>query len=196
MGNIIQIDGSTQLVSHDKFLCRRIIGRKHDFLAGEAACFTHHQLSQGGAVSTAALFLQNLQDARIRSCFYSKIFFKSLVPGKSRIQPACILTDALFIIQMDRGRILLDNFLCLFFGDKWSLLVHCSNILFCICIGLQEKILSPAVMINFLQYAPESVQALPPCRFPFPQKTESPEPPPAGAVWCGWSEDCLPAGSF
>ena len=36
-----------------------------------------------GLVTTTAIFLKNLDQIRVRSCFYSKKFFESLVPCKS-----------------------------------------------------------------------------------------------------------------
>ena len=47
MGDVVQVDDSSQLFCISKFLRRRIVGGKHDVGAGKAACPGHHKLCHG-----------------------------------------------------------------------------------------------------------------------------------------------------
>ena len=56
-GGVVQIDIGTQLVGLLHILHGGLVGGEHDVAAGKTASLAEHQLGQGGAVHTAALFL-------------------------------------------------------------------------------------------------------------------------------------------
>lgn len=111
MGNVVQIDNSTQLTGQFILRSGGLIGREHDLLSAETALVRQHQFHLTGTVHTAALFLQDLQNTGRRRSFYGKIFPEPLIPGKRLIKFAAILTDPLFIVQMKRRRIFFHDFL-------------------------------------------------------------------------------------
>ena len=55
---VIQVHDSAQLVRQLKFFRRRLIGREHDILPGDATPLRHDEFRQRGAVTPAALFFQ------------------------------------------------------------------------------------------------------------------------------------------
>ena len=46
VGQIVQIDGGPQPIGQQEFLCRGLVGGKHNLAAGKAAALGHHQLRQ------------------------------------------------------------------------------------------------------------------------------------------------------
>jgi hypothetical protein len=117
-GGVIEVDVGTQLVGFLHILHRSLVGGEHDVAAGKAADFAEHQLGQGGAVHTAALFLQNLQDDRVGQRLDGEILAEALVPAERLVDAAGILADALFIVDMERGGHVLEDLLGLRFGQK------------------------------------------------------------------------------
>ena len=55
MGKVIQIDGRSDLVCKYKFLCRCVIGGKHDLLAFKMQCVREHKLCEGRTVASASV---------------------------------------------------------------------------------------------------------------------------------------------
>ena len=110
MSNIIKINGYIQFACQLKVLCRSCIGGEHNLALLKAYGIAHLQLGIGGAVGTAALFAQNLQQIGVRCSFYCEIFFKALVPGKGLVHQTRGATDSGLIIQMEGRRILRYNF--------------------------------------------------------------------------------------
>ena len=110
MSNIIKIDVYIQFTSQLEILCRSCIGGEHNLALLKAYGIAHQKLGIGGAVGTATLFAQNLQQIGVRSSLYCEIFFKALVPGKSLVHQTRGATDAGLIIQMERSRILGNDF--------------------------------------------------------------------------------------
>ncbi len=100
VGEVIQIDDGAQLFRQLVLRKRCIVGGEHDLLSTEAAGLGHFQLCTGRAVGTAALLLQNLQNAGIRCCFDSEILTEALIPGKGLVKAARILPNALLVIEI------------------------------------------------------------------------------------------------
>ena len=102
VGDVIQINDGIQLLGQQVFLCRRLVGGKHDGAAiGKAAAVAHYQLCKRGAVHPAALFLQDLQDGRSGGCLHRKKLLKPFIPGKCLVQIAGGLPDSLLVIKME-----------------------------------------------------------------------------------------------
>ena len=118
MSNIIQIDNATDFICITEFCFWCIIRRKHDITFFAADCFGQHQFCHRRTVTSTAIFLKNLNQIRIRSCFYCKKFFKSFIPCKSFFQCFCIFANSFFVIKMKRCRIFFSDFLKLFQSYK------------------------------------------------------------------------------
>ena len=54
---VVQVDVGTQLIGFFHVVHGGLVGGEHDVAAGKTASLAEHQLGQGGAVHTAALFL-------------------------------------------------------------------------------------------------------------------------------------------
>ena len=120
-GGVVQIDVGAQLVGLLHILHGGLVGGEHDIAAGKAAGLAQHQLGQGGAVHAAALFLQDLQDDGVGQRLDGKILPEALVPAEGLVDAAGVLTDALFVVDVERGGHVLDDLLGLLFGQKRSL---------------------------------------------------------------------------
>ena len=120
-GGIVQVDVCAQLVCLLHVLHGGLVGGEHDIAAGKAAGLAQHQLGQGGAVHAAALFLQDLQDDGVGQRLDGKILPEALVPAEGLVDAAGVLTDALFVVDVERGGHVLDDLLGLLFGQKRSL---------------------------------------------------------------------------
>ena len=123
MRNIVQVNGSAKLLRQHKFLCRRIIGGKHDILPLHPHRMAQHQFCIRRTIRTAAIFSQNIHQKRIRRGFHCKKLLISPVPGKCLFQSLRVLPDALFIVNMKGRWIILYNIVNQFFCHK-SFLFH------------------------------------------------------------------------
>ena len=118
VGDVIQIDGGAQLGGQGELLGGGVVGGEHDVAALEAAAVGHHQLSEGGAVHTAALLLQDLQDLGVGGGLHGEKLFVAGVPGESLVQGAGIFPDALLVIEVEGGGVLVGDLLELFQRDE------------------------------------------------------------------------------
>ena len=136
MGDIIQVDDSSQFCRILIFLCRRCIGRKHNVGSFASHCLRKHQFGQRGTVTSASVFLHDLNQCRVRACFHRKVLSVPFVPCESFFYCFCIVPDTFFIIQMIRGWKFCGNLIQLFLCYKWFL-VHffiISSVVFCYII--------------------------------------------------------------
>ena len=124
MRQVIQIDIGPQLIGFLHVLYRRIVGGEHDVAALEAACLAHQKFGIAGAVYTAAFFLQNLQNVRVRGSFDCKVFLKAFIPAESLVHASGIFPNSLFIIQMERRRYICNNLLRLIQRNKRQFFRH------------------------------------------------------------------------
>ena len=70
-------------------------------------------------IKQTKILLKNVDQIRVRCCFYCKKFLESFVPGESLFQSFCILTDSLLIIKMERCRIFFGNLVEFLKCHKW-----------------------------------------------------------------------------
>ena len=124
VADVVQVDGGAQLGGQDEFLGGGVVGGEHDLSPLETTPVGHHQLAQGGAVHTAALFLENLQDLGVGGGLHGKVLGVAGVPGKGPAQGPGVLPDALLVIQVEGSGILLGDLLQLLQGDKRLFHVH------------------------------------------------------------------------
>ena len=88
-------------------------------------------------------------EARVGGCLNGKILLKTFVPCKSFVDKACIGADAFFVIKMERGRHIGNNFLCLLKGDERFLFRH-NNTSFPL---VARRGTSPALFCTYRAYA-------------------------------------------
>ena len=122
IGGIVQIDIGPHLQSLAHILLRGHIGGEHHIVTGDSGGLCQHQLRVGGAVTAAALLLQNPDDKGIGGCLDGKVLLESLIPCKSLLQSPGITADAGLVIHMEGCRDLGGDFLCLFQGNKGGFL--------------------------------------------------------------------------
>ena len=135
MGDVIQIDGGTNLCRIFEFMGRGIVGGEHNILSLYAHGIAEHQLCQGGTVTSAAVISQNIDQERIGCRLYCEKLLVTLVPCKCFFQCFCILPDSLFIIDMKRCGIFFCDLFNHFFGNKCLFFHKC---LLCIYSCLQQ----------------------------------------------------------
>ena len=129
--DVVQVDGGTQPVGQDELLGGGVVGGEHDLPALEPAAVGHHQLGEGGTVHPAALLVEELQNLRVGGGFYSEILFKPRVPRKGLVQGPGVGPDAVLVVEVEGGGVVLHDLLELLQGDK-RLFHWCGQLLFCI----------------------------------------------------------------
>ena len=95
-------------------------------MAGTAHGLSKQKLGVGGAVTAAALLLQNLENVGVRRSLHGKILPVARIPGKGRLQCPGIGSDTGLVINMEGGGNLPDDFLGFFQGEK-GCLFHISS---------------------------------------------------------------------
>ena len=116
---VVEVDDGTELVRELILLEWCVVRGKHDVVAVEAAGVGHLKLGEGAAVRAAALFLQNTKDGRVRGRLHREILLEALIPAEGLIYLPRILTNALLVVQIERCRVGLRNFLHLVQCDIW-----------------------------------------------------------------------------
>lgn len=119
MCDVIEVDDAAELRTVCKFLVRRIIRGEHDVVSGKAAGVRKHQLRLRRAVHTAAVFLKNLHQIRIRCSLNRKILPKARVPGKGVKDCLSVSSNPCLIVNMKWRWHLPDDLFKLFLCDKW-----------------------------------------------------------------------------
>ena len=120
MGDVIEVDDRAQFDGFLELVGRGVVGGQQDLFAFDAGDIREHELGLAAAVRAGTLFVQDLDDARVRQCLDGKLFPESRSPGKGLLQGADILADGMFVIDMERSRILFDDFLKLRFRE-WEI---------------------------------------------------------------------------
>ena len=82
MGDVIQIDGGTDFCRIFEFMGRGIVGGEHNVLSLYPHSIAEHQLCQRGAVTSAAIFSQNIDQERVGSRLHGKKLLVPFIPCK------------------------------------------------------------------------------------------------------------------
>ena len=101
VGEVVQVDGGPQAGGQLKLLRGRIIGGEHDIRPRKAAAVGQHELCEGGAVRTTALFPQELQNGGSGGGLDGKILPVTWIPGKSGLQFSCVFPDAFLVVEVE-----------------------------------------------------------------------------------------------
>ena len=80
MRDVVQIDRRAELRCQFEILFRRLVRREHDVGAMRTAGIREHKLGVGRAIASAAVFLKDFDDERIRRRLHGEILAKTGVP--------------------------------------------------------------------------------------------------------------------
>ena len=78
--DVIQVDDGAQLVGQRVIGRRRFVGREHQIVAVGAAGVGQHELHAGGAVATAAVLAQNVDEKRVGSRLDGEVLAEAGIP--------------------------------------------------------------------------------------------------------------------
>ena len=118
MRDIVKVDDCVQIGCQLVVRRRGHVGREHDLVPRDAAGAAHLQLGQARAVAAKALLVQDLEQARGGGRLDGEVFLEAGVPRKRGLYLARILADGLFVVDVERGRVGLYDFLHLRQGQK------------------------------------------------------------------------------
>ena len=124
VSNIVQVNGNIQFASKLEIFCRSCVRGEHNLAFFETNCIGHQKFGVGRAVRTATFFVQNFEDGRVGSSFYSEIFFEAFVPTKCLVYKTSSFADACFVVKIKGSRILGCNIFKLFFCNKRNFFSH------------------------------------------------------------------------
>ena len=103
IGGVVQIDIGAQFQSLFHVQFRGNVGGEHNVVSCDAYGLGQQKLRVGGAVTAAALFLQNFDNIGIGRGLYGKILPKAGVPGKGSLQRPGIAADARLVVDVEGG---------------------------------------------------------------------------------------------
>ena len=121
---VIEVDDGTELDRLLELLIRRIVRGEHDLLALDARCGRDNEFGGAAAVRARSVLMQNLNNARIRQCFYGKVLTEARRPCECLAQTAEVRTDLCLVVEMKRGRVPLDETQRLLLRERKFLLIH------------------------------------------------------------------------
>ena len=124
VADVIEVDDGTELDGLLELVSRRVVGGQQDLLALVARRFREHELGEAAVVRARTFFVQDLQDARVRQRFDGELLAEARSPGKCLLELADVLADRALVVDVERSRVLLDDFLKLLLGEREGLLAH------------------------------------------------------------------------
>ena len=124
MADVIEVDDGTELDGLLELVRRRVVGGQQDLLALVARRFREHELSEAAVVRAGSFLVQALQEARVRQRLDGELLAEARSPGKCLLELADVLADGALVVDVERSRVLLDDFLKLLLGEREGLLAH------------------------------------------------------------------------
>ena len=124
MADVVEVDDGTELDGLLELVGRRVVGRQQNLLTLVARDVREHELGEAAVVRASALLVQDLQDARVRECLDGELLAEARRPGERLLELADVLADGVLVVDVERSRILLDDFLKLILGEREGLLAH------------------------------------------------------------------------
>ena len=98
VADVVEVDDGAQLVGELKVCRRRVVGREHDVVAGDAQRAGDHELGIARAVATAAVFVENGDKCRIGIGLDGKVLLKPRVPRKGVTYLLHVAADARLVV--------------------------------------------------------------------------------------------------
>ena len=124
MAEIVEIDHGTEGDRLLKLIIRRIVRREHDLLARDPRRLGDDELGDAAAVRAGALLMEDLHDARVRQCLDRKMLAEARRPCEGIPQAAEIRADLRLVVDVERGRVSLDQRQSLFPAERKVFFVH------------------------------------------------------------------------
>ena len=124
VADVVEVDDGTELDGFLELVGRRVVGRQQDLRALVARDVREHELGEAAVVRASALLVQDLQDARVRQCLDGELLAEARRPGERLLELADVLADGVLVVDVERSRVLLDDFLKLVLGEREGLLAH------------------------------------------------------------------------
>ena len=98
VADVVEVDDGAQLIGKLKVRRRRIVGREHDVVAGDAQRTGDHELGIARAVTTAAVFVENGDERRVGIGLDGKVLLKARVPCKGVAHFLHVAADARLVV--------------------------------------------------------------------------------------------------
>ena len=133
VADVVEVDDGAEFESLLEFIGRSVVGGQHDLLSRDAACLGKEQLRQGTAVRPGTFFLQDLDDAGIGRCLDGEVLAELRRPPEGMLECPDVFADGLFVVDVERGGILPDDFLKPFFGNRKGFFCHVNALLLVGC---------------------------------------------------------------
>jgi len=124
---MIEIDDRPQTGRLLVFRGGGVVRGEHDGRARETHALADHQLGQARTISPAPFLAQDRNDMRIGGRLHGEVLFEAGIPLEGVFKIARALADALLVVQIKRGGIILQNALERG-GGKGESLVHGSQV--------------------------------------------------------------------
>ena len=124
VADVVEVDDGTELDGFLELVGRRVVGRQQNLLTLVARDFREYELGEAAVVRASAFLVQDLQDARVRQCLDGELLAEARRPGERLLELADVLADGVLVVDVERSRVLLDDFLKLVLGEREGLLAH------------------------------------------------------------------------
>ena len=98
VADVVKVDDGAQLVGELKVGSRRVVGREHDVVAGDAQRAGDHELGIARAIAAAAVFVENGDECRVGIGLDGKVFLKARVPCEGIAHLLHVAADARLVI--------------------------------------------------------------------------------------------------
>src|SRR3989344_2160581 len=110
MLDAVEIDERASFSRLDEFLCGRVVRTEYYLLARDPGSIREQQFRKRRAIGTASFLSHDGENGRIRECLHCEVLLEALVPRKCLEKPACLPSDALFVIYIEWRRVLSGEF--------------------------------------------------------------------------------------
>ena len=98
VADVVKVDDGAQLVGELKVGRRRVVGREHDVMPGDAQRAGDHELGIARAIAAAAVFVENGDERRVGIGLDGKVFLKARVPCKGVAHFLHVAADARLVV--------------------------------------------------------------------------------------------------
>ena len=124
MRDVIEVDDGTEFDCLLELIVGRVIRREHNLLARDPRRLRDDELCDAAAVRARPLLVEKLNDARVRQCLHGEVLAEVRCPRKGIAQAAEVRADLRLVVDVERGRISLDQRVCLLRTEWKFLFVH------------------------------------------------------------------------
>ena len=98
VADVVEIDDGAQLIGKLKVRRRRVVGREHDVMAGDAQRAGDHELGVARTIATATVFVENGDKCRVGVSLDGKVLLKPRIPCKGVAHLLHVAADARLVV--------------------------------------------------------------------------------------------------